>query len=824
MDTDVIVIGAGPTGLMLAGELRLGGADVTVFEQRTERSWESRGIGFTARAAEVLRQRGLLDRLDNVEITRQGHFGGIPVDFGVLADSHFGVRGVPQYKLEEMLEKWILELGVTLRRGGELTSLADHGDSVTACGRSSWGSGELTAQYLVGCDGGRSTVRQLAGFDFPGSAATREMYLADVAGCDIRPRMIGELVPNGMVMAAPLEEGYFRIIVCENGTRPDRDRQVTFAEVADAWQRLTGDSIHGGTARWVSSFTDATRQVTQYRRGRVLLAGDAAHVHLPAGGQGLSTGLQDAVNLGWKLAATVNGWAPDGLLDTYHSERHPVGARVLRNTRAQGMLNLSGKSAEPLRAVMGELITLPVVARYLSGMVSGLDVRYDMGGQGHPLTGVRVADRELELAEGGRGQIARLLEPARGVLITVGDPAEISRLAAGWSDRVDVVRVRSFPALLAENGPGKSGAATEAVLIRPDGYIAWAAPGGAPLGAALSRWFGAGRPFAKEKVMSTQTMRETRHEVSVDVPAQQVYDFIADVTKWPAIFPPPVHAEVAERDGAAERIRIWATANGGVKTWTSARRHDPAELSVSFRQERSPHPVGGMGGKWVVEPVSASRCQVTLLHDFFAATDNDADLDWISQAVDRNSRSELNALKSSAELAGPDQLITFDDTVDVDGSAADVYDFLNAARLWRERRPHVSRVSLEEETPGLQVLEMDTSTRDGSVHTTRSVRVCRPHESIVYKQTVLPALMTLHTGCWLIGARAGGGVSVTSRHTVRINTARVTEVLGPDADVAAARQFVRTALSGNSTVTLLAAKAFAEARCAPGRDSGHAVS
>jgi 2-polyprenyl-6-methoxyphenol hydroxylase-like FAD-dependent oxidoreductase len=536
MDTDVIIIGAGPTGLMLAGELRLGGADVTIFEQRTERSWESRGIGFTARATEVLKQRGLLGRLEHVEITRQGHFGGIPIDFGVLEDSHFGVRGVPQYKLEEMLEKWVLELGVILRRGGELTGLTDHGDCVTGRGQSPWGSGELTAQYLVGCDGGRSTVRQLAGFDFPGSAATREMYLADVTGCDIKPRMIGELVPNGMVMAAPLEQGYFRIIVCENGIRPDRDRQVTFTDVADAWQRLTGDSIHGGSARWVSGFTDATRQVTEYRRGRVLLAGDAAHVHLPAGGQGLSTGLQDAVNLGWKLAATVKGRAPEGLLDTYHSERHPVGARVLRNTRAQGTLNLSGKPAEPLRAVMGELIALPVVARHLSGMVSGLDIRYDLGEPGHPLTGVRVADRALELPDGTLTTTLRLLHPARGVLITAGDAPEISQPAAGWSDRVDVVQVRSLAPLSPEDGPGEGGTATDAVLIRPDGYIAWAAPDGARLSAALSRWFGERRPFGEEKAISTKTMRETRHEVSVDAPAQQVYDLIADVTKWPEIF------------------------------------------------------------------------------------------------------------------------------------------------------------------------------------------------------------------------------------------------------------------------------------------------
>src|SRR5262249_51139557 len=232
--------------------------------------------------------------------------------------------------------------------------------------------------------------------------------------------------------------------------------------------------------------------------------------------------------------------------------------------------------------------------------------------------------------------------------------------------------------------------------------------------------------------------------------------------------------------------------------------------SVSFRQERSQHPVGGMGGEWVVEPVTESECRVRLLHSFYAAGDDPAEIDWISQAVERNSASELHALKTCAELTGPDQLITFDDTVTVDGGARDVYDFLNDAQLWASRLPHVARVSLKEETPGLQVLEMDTRMKDGRVHTTRSVRVCRPSTRIMYKQIVLPALLTLHTGQWLIEERDGAGVSVTSRHTVRINAARITEVLGDDADMRAAQEFVRNALSGNSLTTLRCAKAYAE--------------
>jgi aromatase len=305
-------------------------------------------------------------------------------------------------------------------------------------------------------------------------------------------------------------------------------------------------------------------------------------------------------------------------------------------------------------------------------------------------------------------------------------------------------------------------------------------------------------------------VRTTEHEVDVSAPAERVYALIGDVGKWPEVFPPTVHAECVDRTGNSELIRIWATANGTAKTWTSRRQHNPGGMSIAFRQERSQHPVGGMGGKWVVQSVSESECHVRLLHDFFAASDDSADLDWITQAVDRNSTAELHALKARAELAGSEQLITFEDTVEVNGSAKDVYDFLNEAQLWRERLPHVARVSLEEETSGLQILEMDTSTKDGSVHTTRSVRVCQPHRNIVYKQIVLPPLMTLHNGRWTIAPRSRAGVSVTSQHTVRINTARIADVLGSGADVLAAQETVRKALSANSLTTLHAAKAHAE--------------
>lgn len=506
METVVIIVGAGPVGLMLASELRLGGVDVVVYERRTTPSGESRGLGFTARAAEVFHQRGLLARLGNVESSGQGHFGGIPMDFGVLEGAHFGVRGIPQYRIERMLEDSALELGASVLRGHEVVDLHATADGVVAVVEGPGGRSQHRADYLVGCDGGRSTVRQLGGFDFPGTDATREMYLADVVGREIRPRFIGERVPGGMVMSAPLEDGVDRIIVCEGGTVPTEGRQsLTFIEVADAWQRLTGESLHGAEARWVSAFTDATRQVSEYRRGRVLIAGDAAHIHLPAGGQGLSVGIQDAANLGWKLAATINGWAPDGLLDTYHDERHPVGARVLRNTHAQGMLYLSGEEIEPLRVVMSELIAIPAVGRHLSGMVSGLDIRYDVGSSGHSLLGARMPDRELERLDGSRVRVADMLHGARGVLISANHSHEVSRLAAGWSDRVDVVTASWIP-----TGTDGRETAPDSVLIRPDGYVVWAAPGGGDLPEALHRWFGSVRLAPEPRMWSRWPPRRGR--------------------------------------------------------------------------------------------------------------------------------------------------------------------------------------------------------------------------------------------------------------------------------------------------------------------------
>jgi aromatase len=311
-----------------------------------------------------------------------------------------------------------------------------------------------------------------------------------------------------------------------------------------------------------------------------------------------------------------------------------------------------------------------------------------------------------------------------------------------------------------------------------------------------------------------RSFRQVEHSIEVTAPADAVYRLIAQVENWPILFPPTVHVEYAERGDHDERIRIWATANGEAKTWFSRRTLDQDARRITFRQEVSAPPVAAMGGTWIIDPVSAGACLVRLLHDYRAIDDDPSKLAWIDQAVERNSKSELAALKAGAEMTAGSRsglLLSFEDTVRINGLAEDVYDFLNRAELWRERLPHVSRVSLLEEEPGLQVLEMDTSTKDGSTHTTKSVRVCFPSRRIFYKQTVLPALLSLHTGAWTL-VPDGDGVLAASRHTVVINAQNITRVLGDRAGIDDAKDFVRNALSGNSTATLQHAKAYAEGR------------
>ncbi|MEV0547029.1 aromatase/cyclase [Nocardia salmonicida] len=314
--------------------------------------------------------------------------------------------------------------------------------------------------------------------------------------------------------------------------------------------------------------------------------------------------------------------------------------------------------------------------------------------------------------------------------------------------------------------------------------------------------------------MTTQTTREVEHTITVAAPPTEVYRLLAEVENWPRLFPPSVYVTRLEHEGNEERIQIWATANGEPKTWISRRVLDPEQLRITFWQEVSAPPVAQMSGTWIIEPREDGGTELRLLHSYRAIDDDPDGLAWIEKAVDDNSRAELPGLKAAVEsvVRTADLTLSFVDSVEIAGAASDVYDFVNEANLWTERLPHVASVQLTENTPGVQVLRMDTLTKDGSSHTTESVRVCFPQHRIAYKQTTLPALMALHTGYWEFRTNPDGSTTASSQHTVIIEASRITEILGPDAGVPEARTFLREALGGNSRATLNHAKNYAEAR------------
>jgi oxygenase len=480
VDTQVIIAGAGPVGLMLAGELRLGGSDVIVLERLTAPRAESRASTLHARTMEIFDQRGLLEPLGPVPNGPAGHFGGIPLDFSGLSTPYPGLWKVPQTRVEELLAGWAAALGADIRRGHEVLAVTLAADHVEVLADGPRGPVPLRARYVVGCDGEESTVRSFLGIDFPGADAGLELLRADVAGIEVPDRRF-ERHRDGLAIASRRPDGVTRVMVHEFG-RPVVPRPVppTFAEVIKAWERVTGEDISGGTPLWLNAFGNASRQAARYVSGRALLAGDAAHVQMPVGGQALNLGLQDAVNLGWKLAAQVRGNAPDGLLESYHAERHPVGERVLGNIGAQALLLLGGQEVEAVRAVLTELIEFPAVARRLAGMISGLDVRYGTDVTGLDpaagLLGQRVPAWQVATATGPI-PVATALRSGRGLLLN--PPERWSAAGARWASRVGALRTPPPP-----DGPGHG------VLVRPDGHIAWDGGAGTELEDALRRWFG----------------------------------------------------------------------------------------------------------------------------------------------------------------------------------------------------------------------------------------------------------------------------------------------------------------------------------------------
>ncbi|MER7487220.1 SDR family oxidoreductase [Streptomyces sp. NPDC126497] len=480
VDTHVIVVGAGPVGLMLAGELRLGGAEVIVLEQRDGPTTESRASTLHARTMELFDQRGLLDELGTPPNVPMGHFGGIPLDLRL--DSPFtGQWKVPQTRTEELLGAWSRRLGAELRVAHRVRALVQHHDRVEVEADGPRGRVRLFARYVVGCDGEDSTVRELTGLPFPGTSAERELIRGDIAGIDIPDRRFQRL-EKGLAIAARGAGGVTRVMVHQFG-RPAGTRvsEPDHAELADVWRTVTGEDITAGVPLWVNSFGDASRQASRYRDRRVLLAGDAAHQQMPIGGQALNLGLQDAVNLGWKLAAVVLGRAHEPLLESYHEERHAVGREVLSGIRAQARLLLGGPEVEPLRSVLGELIAYEDVRGHLAGTISGLGIRYGSGRE-HPLCGTRLPHTELTVGTTATSTTV-LLRRARGLLLHPASERGDGVLAAAapWADRVDTV-VAAAPA-----GPLADGTT---VLVRPDGYVGWAGTDEEGLLAALGRWFG----------------------------------------------------------------------------------------------------------------------------------------------------------------------------------------------------------------------------------------------------------------------------------------------------------------------------------------------
>lgn len=485
-DPQVVVVGAGPVGLMLAGELRLGGVEVTVLERLDTPTTESRASTLHARTMEILGQRGLLDAPGGFAdplppCEPRGHFGGLPLDL-TLPSSHPGQWKVPQVRTEAILGAWAERLGARVLRGHHVVSVEQDADGVRVVAEHAGRRTAFTARYAVGCDGERSAVRRLAGIGFPGSDAERELLRADVDGVEIPDRRFQRL-PKGLAIAARRGDGVTRVMVHRFGTPPRGAGEPDFADVVAAWRDVTGEDLSGGTPLWVNSFGDASRQAEHYRRGRILLAGDAAHQQMPIGGQALNLGLQDAVNLGWKLAATVRGRAPEGLLDTYHDERHAVGRRVLSTIRAQARLLLGGPEVEALRSVIGELVPYEPVRTHLAGLISGLDVRY-----GAPEDPAPVGARLPGPPPGDHGTAREALRRARGVLLVAegdGEPREaLVRAARPFAGAVDTVTVPPDG-----DGPLREAAA---VLVRPDGHIAWAGDAPDGLRTALARWFAPG--------------------------------------------------------------------------------------------------------------------------------------------------------------------------------------------------------------------------------------------------------------------------------------------------------------------------------------------
>jgi len=489
----VVIAGAGPTGLMLAGELALAGVDVAIVERRANQDLAgSRAGGLHSRTIEILDQRGIADRfLSEGQVVQNAGFAGVMLDISSFPTRHHYGLGLWQNHIERILAGWVSELAVTIYRGRDVTGFAqdDTGVDVELSDGQS-----LRAKYLVGCDGGRSLIRKAAGIEFPGCDPTTSSLIAEVEMTEKPPLGIHRTafgihafgkreyeIRDGKVVYK--DGGPTGVMLTE--AQVGATTEPNLRDLSEALIAVCGTDYGVHSPTWISRFTDMTRQAATYHDRRVLLAGDAAHVHAPDGGQGLQTGVQDAVNLGWKLAQVVKGRSPESLLDTYHAERHPVAARVLRNTMASVALRRPDERTTAVRDTMAELLGMDEPRRRFAAMMSGLDIHYDLG-EGHPLLGRRMPDLDLVTADGPL-RVYSLLHDARPVLLNLGVPGIFD--ITPWADRVQLIDAGyvgtwELPALGTVTAPA-------AVLIRPDGYVAWVGEGtDLGLADALTIWFG----------------------------------------------------------------------------------------------------------------------------------------------------------------------------------------------------------------------------------------------------------------------------------------------------------------------------------------------
>lgn len=477
MEVPVVIVGLGPTGLMLACELRLWGIDCLVLGSSITPETESRALGFTPSTQEIFAHRDMLQEFGELERIPAVHFAGIVVSADHLSSPYLPVMRFPQYKTEGVLRVRAKRMGATLKQGYTVTEIRETQDMLETIATGPTETFRVHSRYVVGCDGTHSAVRAIASLDYPLTPPSVQMLLADIEHVGLPTNPFGNKTPNGMVMSGPLNDDVDRLIVCDFYSKPlERGARVEEKHLQDAYRNVTGEDLPPGKIRWASYFNDASGMASSFRSGRIFLAGDAAHTHLPAGGQGMNVSLQDAVNLGWKLAADIQGWAPAELLDTYNAERRQAAMELLADTRAQGQLFLRGEEVDPIRELLRRLAATPHAAEILANQVTGMALRYEFA-NGHPEPIGRLLPTKNLRVTGADAPPQGLLRTGRGLLLTSGNGRRNADLLHRWRDRVQIETVA--PTDNAE------------LLIRPDGYVAWTSQADEPLAVALERWFGA---------------------------------------------------------------------------------------------------------------------------------------------------------------------------------------------------------------------------------------------------------------------------------------------------------------------------------------------